>query len=104
MDCTVSKDTPPLVYEDNHHPSLSVQVKLSLRHNKFSNFDSNRENKKYNFRKANYITLFNAFLSTTRNLLSNIDTLILQLQNFMKDFKKYLNYMYHASKYSSKGI
>nr|CAH7734652.1 unnamed protein product [Callosobruchus chinensis] len=73
MDCAVSKDSAPLVYEDDHHPSLLVCVKLSVRHNKSSNFDCDRETKKYNFRKANYITLYNEFLTTNWNFLSNIE-------------------------------
>ena len=59
-------DNAPLVKEDTFHPALLVSVKFPL---KCINFTTTNSNKAYNFRKANYPTIYNDFFETDWNYL-----------------------------------
>ena len=64
----VSHENYPIVPEDIHHPSLSMIVKFPTSA-KVSNFPSGN-NLRYNFRKANYVNLYNDILVTDWSSLS----------------------------------
>lgn len=70
MNCTVTHDYFPLVNEDNYHPALSILINdLSF---KQPTFVTNCKNKTYNYKKANYLSLYYAILNTNWNFLENI--------------------------------
>lgn len=57
MPCTVSRASDPLVREDPRHPPLSLSINHDIGRN--YNFQVNSERPRYNFKKANYIALYN---------------------------------------------
>lgn len=59
--CVISHDNDPLVPEDSHHPALDINIKVKT---PFSNFKTNINTKVYNFRKADFPSLYNALLET----------------------------------------
>lgn len=72
-ECEVMHDNAPLVREDVFHPALFVIPKINL---KSKNFIHNVSHKAYNFRKANYLTLYNSLLDVNWEFLhstSNIN-------------------------------
>nr|CAH7763881.1 unnamed protein product [Callosobruchus chinensis] len=72
INCVVTRDSVPLVNEDDYHPSLSMEFKATFEREKSSNFNNHRSNYTYSFRRANYISLYNALLTTNWTFLSNI--------------------------------
>lgn len=60
--CEVFHDNAPFVPEDIYHPALFVSIDLNLQVN--INFVSNNTNKVYNFKKADFPSLYNAILNT----------------------------------------
>lgn len=60
--CTVSRESIPLVPEDEHHPSLNISFYLSI--DKKHCFPVNLSQFKYNFRKANFPLLYDHILKT----------------------------------------
>lgn len=58
IQCQILHDTAPLVDEDQHHPSLYIQIEAKVSNS--DNFSSNENAKNYNFRKANYPALYNS--------------------------------------------
>ncbi|VEN41441.1 unnamed protein product [Callosobruchus maculatus] len=73
INCKVEKDDLPLVPEDNYHPSLSIALKVS--DFKRYRFETNLNSKCYNFKKGNYLELYNEFLRTNWDSLMEIGDL-----------------------------
>nr|CAI5828984.1 unnamed protein product [Callosobruchus analis] len=71
-DCVkdVNKSLISLVVEDSHHPSLFITVNLSVATE--PNFKSNRSGS-FNFKKANYLLLYEQLTVTNWNFLEDID-------------------------------
>ncbi|KAK5650195.1 hypothetical protein RI129_001224 [Pyrocoelia pectoralis] len=55
--CYVSHDCAPLIVEDVYHPALHISLRLTDKC--LPNFPKNQLNKRYNFRKADYLDLYN---------------------------------------------
>nr|CAI5823250.1 unnamed protein product [Callosobruchus analis] len=83
--CMVEKDCIPLIQIDDHHPALCIKVMDILYRER--SFDTNSHAKVYNFKKADFIRLYNA-----------LKTLISQLMSSIKEFMKYWIVMYHSTK------
>nr|CAH7715791.1 unnamed protein product [Callosobruchus chinensis] len=58
VDLNVIREVVPFVNEDVHHPALSIL--LNKFHIKDSQFSTNTQHVRYNFRKANFPALYNA--------------------------------------------
>lgn len=99
-DCSVIRESIPLVAEDPHHPALVITVRgpYVTRDNFPVNLDSNRAS--YNFRKADFIGLYNSLLTVDWEFLDSIndinemcsllyDQLYLIIDRFVPKFKNY---------------
>ncbi|KAJ8961473.1 hypothetical protein NQ318_014721 [Aromia moschata] len=62
FNCSIGRDNVPLVKEDTHHPSLIINFELDIAIT--TNFSFNNENKVYNFRKDNFLELYNQLFHT----------------------------------------
>nr|CAI5846757.1 unnamed protein product [Callosobruchus analis] len=71
INCETSQDLIPIIRKDTHHPSLSVSCNISI--SKVHRFDSNISLAGYNFRKANFIELYNALTYVNWSFLENSD-------------------------------
>nr|CAI5844474.1 unnamed protein product [Callosobruchus analis] len=58
IECKVSQDLLPLVREDSYHPALSILCNINSRGD--PQFDVNVINLAYNFKRANFVGLYNA--------------------------------------------
>nr|CAH7744555.1 unnamed protein product [Callosobruchus chinensis] len=67
VDLNVIRELVPFVNEDVHHPALSVL--LNTFHIKDSQFSTNTQHVRYNFRKANFPALYNELISIEWNYL-----------------------------------
>nr|CAI5849869.1 unnamed protein product [Callosobruchus analis] len=73
------RDTAPLVHEDLYHPSLSIVCDIS---SVTVNFECNPSSFYYNFRKANYIGLYNALTYLDWTFLDNTSDVNLMCDMF----------------------
>lgn len=80
VNCSINRDSVPLIKEDDHHPSLIINFKLDS--DEPGNFPANRENKSYNFRKANYLGLYNDILNTDWSFLDNYNDVNIACEEF----------------------
>ncbi|CAH1993665.1 unnamed protein product [Acanthoscelides obtectus] len=71
MTCETYHDNLPLVKEDFHHPSLFVVCETKF--NATLNFDTNVATPTYNFRKADFIGLYNALTYIDWSFLDNVE-------------------------------
>nr|CAI5870233.1 unnamed protein product [Callosobruchus analis] len=69
-DAETTKDNSSLIPEDLYHPSLSIMWNISS--NNTSNFESRSSTTHYNFRKANYVGLYNALSYIDWSILDGI--------------------------------
>lgn len=60
FECNVSRDSVPLLSEDRHHPSLIVRLQLESKYG--NNFSTKQDNKMFNFKRANFILLYDRLL------------------------------------------
>lgn len=69
--CSVFKDENPLVVEDTYHPAFYIECIINQKH--MPNFPkTNAMNAKtYNFKKANFIALYNSLLEVNWDFLNN---------------------------------
>nr|CAI5867365.1 unnamed protein product [Callosobruchus analis] len=58
IECEVSRDLLPLVKKDAHHPSLSLLCNIKVDHER--PFTVSEINTAYNFKRANFVGLYNA--------------------------------------------
>lgn len=68
--CEVTRDYVPFLQEDDHHPSLTITFKLSLSNK--CKVARNRNNKSFNFKKANFPELYKAILFKDWKFLDEI--------------------------------
>nr|CAI5828323.1 unnamed protein product [Callosobruchus analis] len=73
------RDTAPLIHEDLYHPSLSIVCDIS---SVTVNFECNPSSFYYNFRKANYIGLYNALTYLDWTFLDNTSDVNLMYDMF----------------------
>nr|CAI5846036.1 unnamed protein product [Callosobruchus analis] len=73
------RDTAPLIHEDLYHPSLSIVCDIS---SVTVNFECNPSSFYYNFRKANYIGLYNALTYLDWTFLDNTSDVNLMCDMF----------------------
>nr|CAI5868164.1 unnamed protein product [Callosobruchus analis] len=69
-DAETTKDSSPLIRDDLYHPSLSIMWNINS--NNTSSFESRSSTTYYNFRKANYIGLYNALSYIDWSILDGI--------------------------------
>lgn len=67
--CITLSDDCPLVPEDDHHPSLNVQLTISF--NKVKRFKPNSHARTYNYRKADFPCLYNQLSLIDWDILNN---------------------------------
>ncbi|KAJ3646691.1 hypothetical protein Zmor_024267 [Zophobas morio] len=62
LTCNVQRCDNALVPEDKHHPSLDIDVNISVANHevKFGKYGDTNDKMKYNFRKGNYVQLYDA--------------------------------------------
>ena len=60
---TIEKSINPLVDEDNHHPALELEFQADLVPKNKNKFHLNTESKQYNFKKANFLQLYESLLT-----------------------------------------
>nr|CAH7715429.1 unnamed protein product [Callosobruchus chinensis]CAH7719788.1 unnamed protein product [Callosobruchus chinensis]CAH7730911.1 unnamed protein product [Callosobruchus chinensis] len=78
--CIITKDCSPLIIEDPYHPALSIELKnVYVRHVPVNSASSY---KRYNFRKASYVTLYEDLVSTNWDFMQNINDSTQALQCF----------------------
>ena len=77
---TVSHYDQSLVPEDGYHPALNINIELSAL-SAFVNFDAART-ASFNFRKANFINLYNVILSTNWTWLEDINDVNQAIEEF----------------------
>ena len=65
--CLVEQDTCPIVPEDRHHPALNIN--LVLKTGTYENLSMCTDVKTYNFKKADYVSLYNGLLTTNWDVL-----------------------------------
>lgn len=63
FDCSVFKNDIPLVKEDVYHPSLAIELIITFEKNINFQISSNLS-KEYNFRKADFLLLYNLIFNT----------------------------------------
>lgn len=77
LKCEVMRNNIPFVTEDAYHPALFISIeKVSKLHN----FHPNLTQKAYNFRKANYATLYDAFLHVDWSFVNNFSDVNIALE------------------------
>nr|CAH7749762.1 unnamed protein product [Callosobruchus chinensis] len=69
IECVVDRDYSPLVNEDNYHPSLLISLKINYTGK--GNFEVNNQQVRYNFRRADFHSLYNDFLNINWDFLKN---------------------------------
>nr|CAI5827349.1 unnamed protein product [Callosobruchus analis] len=69
INCEVSRDPLPLVKEDAHHPSLSLLCNIKADDEK--PFTVSELSTAYNFKRANFVGLYNALIYTTKYVKRN---------------------------------
>lgn len=79
FDCVIVRDNNPLVAEDLYHPALHITFEVDIKSKKFV---QNRNVKRYNFRKANYIELYNSILETDWSFLNMCEDLDMAMDLF----------------------
>nr|CAH7748833.1 unnamed protein product [Callosobruchus chinensis] len=78
--CIITRDCSPLIIEDPYHPALSIELKnVYVRH---VSVNSASSYKRYNFTKANYVTLYEDLVSTNWDFMQNINDSTQALQCF----------------------
>lgn len=75
----VSRDYEPLVSEDIYHPALSIVFSVVGNQN---NFNINPEVASLNFRKANFVTLYNALVLVDWSFLKQFNDVNLCIDSF----------------------
>ncbi|KAJ8940739.1 hypothetical protein NQ318_005490 [Aromia moschata] len=73
----VIRDNSPLIKEDAHHPALLFRVQVAAE--SYDNFSTNIKQKSYNFKKANFLELYNSLLNTNWSFLEesqNVDSAV----------------------------
>ncbi|KAJ3640448.1 hypothetical protein Zmor_003742 [Zophobas morio] len=71
FNCTVQKSADPMLKEDNHHPSLLITS--TIRDNKLKHINTNNSQpKQWNFRKADFPSLYKSINDTDWSSLKNI--------------------------------
>nr|CAI5831217.1 unnamed protein product [Callosobruchus analis] len=85
------RDTAPLIHEDLYHPSLSIVCDIS---SVTVNFECNPSSFYYNFRKANYIGLYNALTYLDWTFLDNTSDVNLMCDMFYENCITFLTYMF----------
>lgn len=80
IDCTLKRDTSPLVTEDAYHPALIVTPNLSNHRSKVFPFNSNI--KSYNFRRADLPSLYSALLNYDWNQLESMESADIAVTRF----------------------
>lgn len=68
--CDVAKDTHPLTKESVHHPALTIE--FTLNNCLLDNFDYSKGEKRFDFRKADFIGLYNDLVNIEWNFLETI--------------------------------
>ena len=73
LNCEVCHSGSPLVPEDSHHPALNITFQLTVNKNRDPNsFSINNLQMRYNFRKANFLLLYNLLLEVDWSFLPEI--------------------------------
>lgn len=80
VECTVSRDPLPFVPEDLHHPSLNICVEIELKVRRCS-FNTAQH---YNFKKANFLLLYNLLHNINWNQLYAINDVNKAFEKFYK--------------------
>nr|CAI5848848.1 unnamed protein product [Callosobruchus analis] len=80
--CTIEKDCIPLIQIDDHHPALCIKVMDILYRER--SFDTNSHAKVYNFKKADFIRLYDALTDTDWSFLESIKDVNLAVDEFYK--------------------
>ncbi|XP_063899933.1 uncharacterized protein LOC135119725 [Zophobas morio] len=67
IECNVYEDPLPMVRVDPYHPPLNVH--FAIKHTRFKNFKSNQSEWQFNYRKGNYINLYQHLCEFDWNVL-----------------------------------
>nr|CAI5840326.1 unnamed protein product [Callosobruchus analis] len=80
--CMVEKDCIPLIQIDDHHPALCIKVMDILYRER--SFDTNSHAKVYNFKKVDFIRLYDALTDTDWSFLESFKDVNLAVDEFYK--------------------
>nr|CAH7727822.1 unnamed protein product [Callosobruchus chinensis] len=86
INCHVQRDSSPLVKEDRHHPSLTLEFSVAA--HTIYNFRSNRDLKMFNFRKANFPLMYHLVSQISWNNViecTDVNEAVEQLENNLKN-------------------
>lgn len=79
--CTITRDNIPFVAADAFHPALIITGDINI--HQYINFDiSQNNNKSYNFRKANFPSLYSSLLAVDWSILQNYTDVNLLCEKF----------------------
>lgn len=86
VNCEIIRDNSPLVKEDVYHPSLIISFhKIGTTQPKFS---PNTDQKAYNFKKADFVSLYNSLLGLDWSFLNELEDIEVAVHEFYEQLYK----------------